>query len=127
LKLRTHQFGGNFEEIEEREINKMANRNTYVPTHDRVRVRRIRKLINVILKNLLSLATSSDSESVLGIETGKEMEADLKFVRTDLLGDDDCIKYGDNYSFRPNSYDLDKLKELEVKYLKAPKEALKGL
>ena len=99
----------------------MANRNTYVPTHDRVRVRRIRKLINVILKNLLSLATSSDSESVLG------MEADLKFVRTDLLGDDDCIKYGDNYSFRPNSYDLDKLKELEVKYLKAPKEALKGL
>ena len=105
----------------------MANRNTYVPTHDRVRVRRIRKLINVILKNLLSLATSSDSESVLGIETGKEMEADLKFVRTDLLGDDDCIKYGDNYSFRPNSYDLDKLKELEVKYLTSAKEALKGL
>ena len=24
MKLRTHQFGGNFEEIEEREINKMA-------------------------------------------------------------------------------------------------------
>ena len=26
MKLRTHQFGGNFEEIEEREINKMASR-----------------------------------------------------------------------------------------------------
>ena len=26
MKLRTHQFGGNFEEIEEREINKMAKR-----------------------------------------------------------------------------------------------------
>ena len=27
MKLRTHQFGGNFEEIEEREINKMKRRN----------------------------------------------------------------------------------------------------
>ena len=26
MKLRTHQFGGNFEEIEEREINKMATK-----------------------------------------------------------------------------------------------------
>ena len=103
------------------------NKSTFIPTHDRVRVKRVRKLINVILKSLLSLATSDDAESVLGTEVGKEMEADLKFVRTDLLGDDDCIKYGDNYSFEPTSYDLDKLKELEVKYIKAPKEVLKGL
>ena len=113
----------------DRKGNKMARRNksTSIPTHYRVRVKRVRKLINVILKSLLSLATSDDAESVLGTEVGKEMEADLKFVRTDLLGDDDCIKYGDNYSFKPTSYDLDKLKALEVKYIKAPKEALKGL
>ena len=113
----------------DRKGNKMARRNksTSIPTHYRVRVKRVRKLINVILKSLLSLATSDDAESVLGTEVGKDMEADLKFVRTDLLGDDDCIKYGDNYSFKPTSYDLDKLKALEVKYIKAPKEALKGL
>ena len=103
------------------------NKSTSIPTHYRVRVKRVRKVINVILKSLLSLATSDDAESVLGTEVGKEMEADLKFVRTDLLGDDDCIKYGDNYSFKPTSYDLDKLKELEVKYLTSAKEAVKGL
>ena len=92
----------------------MANRNTYVPKHTLVKARRIRKVI----KAILPAHPESDAEAA-------EMERDMFFIESrlnnyvlDVLGDNYTIDFGSS---------IDKFKELEVKYIKAPKEALKGL
>ena len=92
----------------------MANRNTYVPKHTLVKARRIRKVMDAILTN------PPDCD-----EVREEMEADLKFLEHKLrnyvldgLGDNHSIEF---YN------DVPKFKELEDKYIKAPKMALKGL
>ena len=92
----------------------MANRNTYVPKHTLVKARRIRKVIEAILTN------PPDCD-----EAREEMEKDLKSIEIrlnnyvlDKLGDNHTIDFGSS---------IDQFKELEDKYIKAPKEALKGL
>jgi len=92
----------------------MANRNTYVPTHTRVKARRIRKVMEAILTN------PPDCD-----EAREEMEADLKSIEIrlnnyvlDKLGDNHTIDFGSS---------IDQFEHLEDKYIKAPKEALKGL
>ena len=92
----------------------MANRNTYVPTNTRVKARRIRKVMKAILP------AHPESDAVAA-----EMERDMFFIESrlnnyvlDKLGDNHTIDFGSS---------IDQFKELEVKYLKAPKEALKGL
>ena len=92
----------------------MANRNTYVPKHTRVKARRIRKVI----KAILPAHPESDAEAA-------EMERDMFFIESrlnnyvlDKLGDNHTIDFGSS---------IDQFKELEDKYIKAPKEALKGL
>ena len=92
----------------------MANRNTYVPKHTRVKARRIRKVMKAILTNLPDCDEGSD-----------EMTADLKSIEIrlnnyvlDKLGDNHTIDFGSS---------IDQFKELEVKYIKAPKLAVKGL
>ena len=95
----------------------MANRNTYVPTHTRVKARRIRK----VMKSILPAHPESDAEA-------EEMEADLKLINTLTYGKvekyiDTC---GDNYTFEFYN-NIDQFEALEDKYIKAPKEALKGL
>ena len=92
----------------------MANRNTYMPKHTLVKARRIRKVI----KAILPAHPESDAE-------GEEMERDLKFLEHSLRHYV-LDKLGDNYTIDFGS-SIDQFKELEVKYLKAPKEALKGL
>ena len=95
----------------------MANRNTYVPKHTLVKARRIRKVI----KAILPAHPESDAEAA-------EMEADLKFLnkiiyRVEMMFD--CM--GDNHTFDLTTETLKEFEALEVKYVKAPKEALKGL
>ena len=92
----------------------MANRNTYMPTHTRVKARRIRKVMEAILTN------PPDCD-----EAREEMEADLKFLEhslrhyvLDKLGDNHTVEFGRTVS---------EFEALEDKYIKAPKEALKGL
>ena len=95
----------------------MANRNTYVPTHTRVKARRIRKVI----KAILPAHPESDAE-------GAEMERDLKFLNKIIYSVEmmfDCM--GDNHTFDLTTETLKEFEALEVKYVKAPKEALKGL
>ena len=83
----------------------------------RVKARRIRKVMKAILTN-----PPDDTE------IRKEMEADLKRLNT-LSYDrvekeiDTC---GDNHSFELGIH-YEEFEELEVKYVKAPKEALKQL
>ena len=83
----------------------------------RVKARRIRKVMKAILTNPPD-----------GMEIRKEMEADLKRLNT-LTHEkvekeiDTC---GDNHSFEFHN-NVDQFEELEVKYIKAPKEALKQL
>ena len=95
----------------------MANRNTYVPTNTRVKARRIRKVLKAILTN------PPDRDAVR-----LEMEEDLKFLEHKLRDYD--IEFldvlGDNHSIEFYN-DVPKFKELEDKYIKAPKIALKGL
>ena len=94
----------------------MANRNTYVPKHTLVKARRIRKLI----KAILPAHPESDAEA-------EEMERDLRllyFLNRQIEKEIDTC--GDNYTFEFYSQ-IDEFKELEDKYIKAPKEALKGL
>tara|TARA_R110000744_G_scaffold72909_1_gene146242 strand:+ start:359 stop:640 length:282 start_codon:yes stop_codon:yes gene_type:complete len=93
----------------------MANRNTYVPTNTRVKARRIQKVIEAILTN------PPDSD-----EVKEEMEADLKFLEHKLRNKEAIDVLGDNHSIEFYN-DVPKFKELEDKYLKAPKIALKGL
>ena len=93
----------------------MANRNTYVPTNTRVKARRIRKVLKAILTN------PRDCD-----EVREEMEEDLKFLEHKLRNKEAIDVLGDNHSIEFYN-DVDKFKELEVKYIKAPKEALKGL
>ena len=95
----------------------MANRNTYVPTHTRVKARRIRK----VMKAIFPAHPESDAEAA-------EMEADLKFLnkiiyRVEMMFD--CM--GDNHTFDLATETLKEFKALEGKYIKAPKEAVKGL
>jgi len=83
----------------------------------RVRARRIRKVMKAILTN------PPDD-----MEIRKEMEADLKLINTLTFEKvkkhiDTC---GDNYTFEFYNQ-IDEFEALEVKYIKAPKEALKGL
>ena len=92
----------------------MANRNTYVPKHTLVKARRIRKVIEAILTN------PPDCD-----EAREEMEKDLKSIEIrlnnyvlDKLGDNHTIDFGSS---------IDQFEALEDKYIKAPKEALKGL
>ena len=92
----------------------MANRNTYVPKHTLVNAKRIRN----VMKAILPTHPESDAE-------GEEMERDLKFLEhslrhyvLDKLGDNHTVEFGS---------DVTKFMELEVKYIKAPKIALKGL
>ena len=92
----------------------MANRNTYVPTHTRVKARRIRKVI----KAILPAHPESDAEAA-------EMERDMFFIES-RLNNYVLDKLGDNHTIDFGSW-IDEFKELEVKYIKAPKEALKGL
>ena len=95
----------------------MANRNTYVPKHTLVKARRIRKVMEAILTN------PPDCD-----EAREEMEADLKSINT--LSYDRVEKEintcGDNHSFELGTH-YEEFEALEVKYIKAPKEALKGL
>ena len=98
----------------------MANRNTYVPKHTLVKARRIRKVMEAILTN------PPDCD-----EAREEMEADLKSIEIRLnpyLQVNNYIldKLGDNHAIDFGSW-IDEFEALEVKYLKAPKEALKGL
>ena len=90
------------------------NKSTFIPTHTRVKARRIRKVI----KAILPAHPESDAEAA-------EMERDMFFIESrlnnyvlDKLGDNHTIDFGSS---------IDQFKELEVKYLKAPKIALKGL
>ena len=92
----------------------MANRNTYVPTNTRVKARRIRK----VMKAILPAHPESDAEAA-------EMERDMFFIESrlnnyvlDKLGDNHTIDFGSS---------IDQFEHLEDKYIKAPKEALKGL
>ena len=92
----------------------MANRNTYVPTNTRVKARRIRK----VMKAILPAHPDSDAEAA-------EMERDMFFIESrlnnyvlDKLGDNHTIDFGSS---------IDQFEHLEDKYIKAPKEALKGL
>ena len=95
----------------------MANRNTYVPKHTLVKARRIRKVMEAILP----AHPESDAE-------GAEMEADLKLINTLTYGkvEKEIDTCGDNHSFEFYN-NVDQFEALEVKYIKAPKEALKGL
>ena len=95
----------------------MANRNTYVPTHTRVKARRIRKVMEAILTN------PPDCD-----EAREEMEADLKLINTLTYGkvEKEVDTCGDNHSFEFGIH-YEEFEALEVKYIKAPKEALKGL
>ena len=95
----------------------MANRNTYVPKHTLVKARRIRKVI----KAILPAHPESDAE-------GAEMERDTKFLNKIIYSVEmmfDCM--GDNHTFDLATETLKEFKALEVKYIKAPKEAVKGL
>ena len=92
----------------------MANRNTYVPKHTLVKARRIRKVMEAILTN------PPDCD-----EAREEMEADLKSIEI-RLNNYVLDKLGDNHTIDFGSW-IDEFKELEDKYIKAPKEALKGL
>ena len=83
----------------------------------RVKARRIRKVMKAILTN------PPDD-----MEIRKEMEADLKLINTLTFEKvkkhiDTC---GDNYTFEFYN-NVDQFEELEVKYIKAPKIALKQL
>ena len=94
----------------------MANRNTYVPKHTLVKARRIRK----VMKAILPAHPESDAEA-------EEMERDLRllyFLNRRIEKEIDTC--GDNYTFEFYNQ-IDEFEALEVKYLKAPKEALKGL
>ena len=83
----------------------------------RVRARRIRKVMEAILTN------PPDD-----MEIRKEMEADLKRLNTLTYGriDKHIDTCGDNYTFDFGS-NINQFEEMEVKYIKAPKEALKQL
>ena len=94
--------------------DKMANRNTYVPKHTLVKAKRIQKVMEAILTN------PPDCD-----EVREEMERDMFFIES-RLHNYVLHKLGDNHTIEFHS-DVDKFKELEVKYIKAPKEALKGL
>ena len=93
------------------------NKSTFIPTHTRVKARRIRKVMEAILTN------PPDCD-----EAREEMEADLKLINT--LSYDRVEKEintcGDNHSFELGTH-YEEFEALEVKYIKAPKEALKGL
>jgi len=92
----------------------MANRNTYMPKHTLVKARRIRKVMEAILTN------PPDCD-----EAREEMEADLKSIEI-RLNNYVLDNLGDNHTINFGSW-IDEFKELEVKYLKAPKIALKNL
>ena len=95
----------------------MANRNTYVPKHTLVKARRIRK----VMKAILPTHPESDAEA-------EEMEADLKLINTLTYGkvEKEIDTCGDTHSFEFYN-NIDQFEALEVKYIKAPKIALKGL
>jgi hypothetical protein len=93
------------------------NKSTFIPTETRVKARRIRKVMEAILTN------PPDCD-----EARKEMEADLKFLDKIIYSVEmmfDCM--GDNHTFDLATETLKEFEALEVKYIKAPKEALKGL
>ena len=100
----------------------MANRNTYVPKHTLVKAKRIRKVMEAILTNPPDCANFQLKTMAFLKE---EMETDLKFIEHKLRNYV-LHKLGDNHTIEFYN-DVDKFKELEVKYIKAPKEALKGL
>ena len=80
----------------------------------RVRARRIKKVVEAILTN------PPDD-----MEVRKEMEADYKSIEI-RLQNYVLDRLGDNYSIYFGAW-IDEFEELEVKYLKAPKIALKQL
>ena len=80
----------------------------------RVRARRIKKVVEAILTN-----PPDDTE------VRKEMEADYKSIDI-RLHNYVLDKLGDNYAIDFGAW-IDEFEELEVKYLKAPKIALKNL
>ena len=88
----------------------MANRNTYVPTNTRVKARRIRKVMEVISATPLE---HPDVEA-----DRKFLEHSLRHYVLDKLGDNHTVEFGSTVS---------EFVELEDKYIKAPKIALKGL
>ena len=83
----------------------------------RVRARRVKKVIKAILTN------PPDD-----MEIKEEMLSDYKFIEDNLFHYDiefiDAL--GDNHTFDFLS-DIDQFEEMEVKYVKASKEALKQL
>ena len=83
----------------------------------RVKARRIREVTKAILTN-----PPDDTE------VRKEMEADLKRLNTLTYGkvEKEIDTCGDNHSFEFYN-NVDQFEELEVKYVKAPKIALKNL
>ncbi len=93
------------------------NKSTFIPTETRVKARRIRKVMEAILTN------PPDCD-----EAREEMEADLKSIYTLSYGriEKEIDTCGDNHSFEFGIH-YEEFEALEVKYIKAPKEALKGL
>ena len=83
----------------------------------RVRARRIREVRKAILTN------PPDD-----MEVRKEMEADLKRLNTLTYGkvEKEIDTCGDNHSFEFYN-NVDQFEEMEVKYVKAPKVAVKQL
>ena len=93
------------------------NKSTFIPTETRVKARRIRKVMEAIL------TYPPDCD-----EAREEMEADLKSIYTLSYGriEKEIDTCGDNHSFEFGIH-YEEFEALEVKYIKAPKEALKGL
>ena len=80
----------------------------------RVRARRIKKVVEAILTN------PPDD-----MEVRKEMEADYESIDI-RLRNYVLAKLGDNHAIDFGAW-IDEFEELEVKYIKAPKIALKNL
>ena len=102
----------------------MANRNTYVPTTTRVRARRIKKLYKAIMAVYNSmnwgeeLGSKEDQAKVRILDDRQWVENKIDIDWLNSVGDNNSTNW---------EGDMDKLKELEVKYLTSAKEALKGL
>ena len=92
----------------------MASRNTYVPTHTRVKARRIKKLHKAIMTN----PPDCDEGKIEMMDDLRWLEGKIDLDWVHSVGDNNSANWGG---------DVNKLQELEDKYIKAPKEALKGL
>ena len=79
----------------------------------RVRARRIKKVIKAILTNP---PDDMEVKADYKFSEDKLFRYDIEFI--DILGDNHTVDF---------LSDIDQFEEIEVRYIKAPKEALKGL